>query len=59
MPEFLELGQQPSGLGDLPLLPSLRRILALVVPAEQEDRLVAVEVDEDPKQDINPKFSAA
>jgi hypothetical protein len=37
---LLELSEQPTGLGDFPLLAPILRIVTLVVAAEEQDHLV-------------------
>lgn len=49
---FLELAEQPAGLGDFSLLPALLRIVTFVIAAQEQDDLLAIEVDEDPEQNL-------
>ena len=49
---LLELAEQPASLGDLTLLSALLRVIALVVAAEEQHDLLAIEVHEDPEQDL-------
>lgn len=49
---LLELDEEAASLGYLPLLSTLLRVVALVVPAQQQDDLVAVKVDEDPQEHL-------
>jgi hypothetical protein len=45
----LELGEISTGLGDLALLPAGLGIVTFVVATQEQDDLLAVEVDEDPQ----------
>ena len=47
-----ELGEQLAGLSDLTLLPPFLGIVALVVAAEEQDDLVAIEVHKDTEEDL-------
>lgn len=49
---LLELAQQPAGLGDLSLLPSLLRVVALVVATREQNDLLRAEVHEHPEEHL-------
>lgn len=48
----LELGKESAGLGNFSLLTAILGVGALVVAAEEQDDLLSMEVDEDPKQHL-------